>query len=154
MKIKELKKRPSHEDNKKLHSAYKQLENLLDILKSKELPEEVMSSVNQHIDEVNSISESEKELKKQIKKSQTSILKLIEKELQWVTKNHHRNLWLALGMAAFGLPLGVTFGMSMGNIGLLGLGLPIGMVIGLVLGTAMDKKAAEAGKQLDLEIKY
>jgi len=154
MKIKELKKRPSLEDNKKLHSAYKQLENLLDILKSKELPEEVMSSVNQHIDEVNSISESEKELKKQIKKSQTSILKLIEKELQWVTKNHHRNLWLALGMAAFGLPLGVTFGMSMGNIGLLGLGLPIGMVIGLVLGTAMDKKAAEAGKQLDLEIKY
>ena len=154
MKINELKKRPSLEDNKKLHSAYKQLENLLDILKSKELPEEVMSSVNQRIEEVNSISESEKELKKQIKKSQTSILKLIEKELQLVTKNHHRNLWLALGMAAFGLPLGLTFGTSMGNMGLLGLGLPIGMVIGLVLGTAMDKKAAEAGKQLDLEIKY
>ncbi len=57
-------------------------------------------------------------------------------------------------MAAFGLPLGLTFGTSMGNMGLLGLGLPIGMVIGLVLGTAMDKKAAEAGKQLDLEIKY
>ena len=57
-------------------------------------------------------------------------------------------------MAAFGIPLGVAFGTSAGNMGLLGVGLPIGMVIGMAVGSDMDKKAFKDGKQLDLEIKY
>ncbi len=57
-------------------------------------------------------------------------------------------------MAAFGIPLGVAFGISIGNMGLLGIGLPIGMVIGMAVGSVMDKKAVESGRQLDLEIKY
>jgi hypothetical protein len=93
-------------------------------------------------------------LRKQIKKTQSSILKLIEKELKLVTKNHYRNTWLAVGMAAFGLPLGAALGTSLGDIGLLGLGLPIGMVIGMAVGSGMDKKAFKDGKQLNLEIKY
>jgi hypothetical protein len=36
----------------------------------------------------------------------------------------------------------------------LGIGLPVGMVIGMAVGSGMDKKAFEAGRQLDLEIKY
>jgi drug/metabolite transporter (DMT)-like permease len=71
-----------------------------------------------------------------------------------VTKNHYRNTWLALGMGVFGIPLGVTFGVSLGNMGLLGIGLPIGIVVGLAVGSVLDKKAFEAGRQLDLEIKY
>ena len=71
-----------------------------------------------------------------------------------MTKNHYRNTWLALGMAAFGIPLGVAFGTSSGNMGLIGIGLPIGMVIGMAVGSGMDKKAVESGRQLDLEIKY
>ncbi len=58
---------------------------------------------------------------------------------------------MSLGMAAFGLPLGVVFGSSTGNMGLLGIGLPIGMVIGMGVGSKMDKKAFEEGRQLDLE---
>jgi hypothetical protein len=56
-------------------------------------------------------------------------------------------------MTSFGLPLGVAFGISIGNIGLLGLGLPIGMAIGLAVGTSMDKKAAAEGRQLAFEVK-
>ena len=62
-------------------------------------------------------------------------------------------MWLAIGMSAFGLPIGVAFGLSIGNIGLMAIGLPIGMAIGAAVGTGMDKKALEAGRQLDIEIK-
>jgi hypothetical protein len=154
MEIKELKKRPSIEQNKKLISAYAQFDKLLTELKKKELTEEIVKSINNGIDQINSVSESEKQLRKQIRKTQSSILKLIEKELKIVTKNHYRNTWLAVGMAAFGLPLGVAFGASVGNMGLLAIGLPIGMVIGMAVGSGMDKKAFESGRQLDLEIKY
>jgi hypothetical protein len=61
---------------------------------------------------------------------------------------------MAIGMSAFGIPLGVAFGTSLGNMGLLGIGIPIGMVIGMAIGSGMDKKAFEEGRQLDLEMKY
>ena len=154
MEIKELKKRPSIDQNKKLISAYAQFDQLLTELKKKELPEEIVKSINNGIDQINSVSESENELRKQIRKTQSGILKLIEKELKLVTKNHYRNTWLALGMAAFGIPLGVAFGTSIGNMGLLGIGLPIGMVIGMAVGSDLDKKAVKSGRQLDVEIKH
>ena len=77
----------------------------------------------------------------------------MEKEHKMVTKNHYRNTWLAQGMAAFGIPLGVAFGTSLGNMAYLGIGLPIGMAIGSAVGKRMDKKALEEGRQLDLELK-
>ena len=57
-------------------------------------------------------------------------------------------------MSAFGIPIGVAFGSSVGNMGLLAIGMPIGMGIGIAVGAHMDKKAADQGRQLDLEIKY
>ena len=154
MEIKELKKRPNFDQNTKLISAYAQFDKLLTELKKKKLPEEIVNSINNGIDQLNSVSESEKELRKQIRVSQSSILKLIEKELKIVTKNHFRNTWLAVGMAVFGIPLGVAFGASLGNMAFLGIGLPIGMAIGIAVGSGMDKKAFEEGRQIDLEIKY
>ena len=91
---------------------------------------------------------------KEIKKSQTGILKLVEKELKLVPKAHYRNIWLAVGMSAFGISIGVAFGLVFGNMAFLGLGLPLGMAIGVGVGTGMDKKAFEEGRQLDVEIKY
>lgn len=154
MEIRELKKKPNVGQNKKLISAYAQFDKLLTELKKKQLPDEIVNAINNEIDQINAISGSEKELRKQIKKTQSSILKLMEKALKLVPKNHYRNTWLAVGMAAFGIPLGVAFGASLGNMGLLGIGLPIGMVIGMAVGSVMDKKALEEGRQLDLEIKY
>jgi hypothetical protein len=96
----------------------------------------------------------EKDLSRQVKKSQTGILQMIEKEMKLVPKNRYRNMWLALGMASFGVPLGVVFGLSLGNMAFLGIGLPIGMGIGIAVGTALDKKAADSGNQLDLYINH
>jgi len=61
---------------------------------------------------------------------------------------------MALGMAAFGMPIGIVFGSIIGNMAFIGLGLPLGMVMGLALGTNKDKTAFEEGRQLNVEIKY
>lgn len=154
MKIKELKNRPNIDQHKKLYASYSQFNNLLTALRAKELPSETISSMNDGIDRLNAVSGSEKELEKEIKNTQSRIIKLIEKEHKLVTKNYYRNTWLAVGMAAFGIPLGVAFGTSLGNMAFLGMGLPIGMVIGIAVGSGMDKKAFEEGRQIDLEIKH
>jgi F0F1-type ATP synthase assembly protein I len=154
MEIKELKNRPDIDQNEKLYASYALFDELLMKLRTKELPDKTVKSINDGVDQINSVSESEEELRKQIKKTQSNIIKQIEKEHKLVTKNHYRNTWLAVGMAAFGIPIGVAFGASLGSMAFLAIGIPIGMVIGLAIGSGMDKKAFEEGRQIDLELKY
>ncbi len=154
MEIKKLKYRPDKYQDKKLNASCTQFDKLLVELRTKELPDKTVHSINDGIDQINAVSESEKELSKQIKNTQSRIIKLIEKEHKLVTRNHYRNTWLALGMAAFGIPLGVAFGASLGNMAFLAIGIPIGLVIGIAVGSGMDKKAFEEGRQIDLEIKH
>ena len=150
MKIQDLISRPEINKDVKLNKAYVQLEKLINELRNKELSDEVVDSINVTIEELNSISG--KGLRNQIKKRQSKIISLIEKEHKIVPKNHYRNTWLAIGMVAFGMPLGIAFGASLGNMGYLGIGLPIGLAIGIAIGTKMDKKAFEEGRQLSLEL--
>lgn len=154
MNIKELVNRPDLEKNQKLTNAYLQFNKLLLELTKRELPDELVEAINTEVDTLNSATGAEKQFKKQLKRSQTAILKRIEKEVKLVTKKHYLRLWMVLGMTIFGAPLGIAFGTSLDNMAFLGIGLPIGMAIGLVLGAGMDKKAFEEGRQLDLEIKY
>ncbi len=154
MEIKELKNRPGTDENRKLISLYSQFEKLLVELRKRELSEEIINSINTEIDEINAVSGSGKELRKKIKNTQSKIIKLIEKEHKLVTENHYRNTWLAVGMAAFGIPMGVAFGASFGNMAFVAIGIPVGMAIGIAVGSGMDKKAFEEGRQIELEIKY
>ena len=154
MEINELKKRKGIGGNKQLIDAYIQSEKLLMQLRKRKLPDEVVHSINTNIDLIDPDSGTEDELRKQLRKTQTDILRLIEKELKLVPKNHYRNIWLALGLAAFGVPLGVVFGISLGNMGYLAIGIPFGLSIGLAIGTGLDKKAADEGRQLDVEINF
>ncbi|MEJ8756151.1 hypothetical protein WG947_04025 [Pontibacter sp. H259] len=154
MQLKHLAPRPDIAQNQKLAKNFTQFGNLLDNLRHRELPEEIITYINNEIDLVNSTTASEKELAKQVSKSQSGIIKLLEKELKLVTINHYRNTWMALGMATFGLPLGVAFGASLGNMAFLGIGLPIGVAIGVAVGTSLDKKAIKNGTQLDIELTH
>lgn len=154
MDIATLKERHDLVQNSAEARLYLQLGELLKQLSSKDLPTTVTEKINKHISVLNNGNFEGRDLKKTVKRQQTEILKFVEKELKIVPKNYYRNLWLALGMSAFGLPLGVAFGLSIGNMGLMALGLPIGMVIGVAVGSSMDKKALERGRQLDIEIKY
>ncbi|MBT3383159.1 MAG: hypothetical protein HN778_14010 [Prolixibacteraceae bacterium] len=154
MEIKELNKRPNIAQNKRLNRKYGLFEKLIEELNKKDLPSEIVNSIINYIEEINAFSGSDRDFLKQIRKAQASILKLVEKELKLVTKNHYRNRWLAIGMAALGIPMGAAIGASIGNMSFIGYGIIMGMIIGITFGMGMDKKAKEAGKQLDVEIEY
>jgi len=153
MKYKELKTIPNIENDKKLNNKYEVFKKLINELEKRSLPDELNNIINQYIEEINSSSESSQYLKKQLKKSQSSILKAIEKELKLVPKNLYRNRWMILGMSMFGIPMGAAFGISSGNTSMLAVGIPLGMAVGISIGAGLDKKAFDEGRQLDLEIK-
>lgn len=156
---------PQMSEVKGLNEKFNAFQSLLIELQEKEIPAEIAGFINAKLDELNAISlsvvsnaanpsaGSAKEYKKLLAKIQDDIVKKLEKDLKIVTKNHYRNLWLAVGMASFGIPVGVAFGLSMGNMAFLGAGLPIGMCIGIVLGSYLDKKAEASGLQLNAELK-
>jgi len=152
MKITELVRRTNTEADKKLTARYDFLENLIKELNTRELPLEIMKVINQDIEMLNSFSGSVKDLLKLLGKKQTGILQLLEKELKLICKGHYRNMWLALGMATFGLPLGTALGLTLGNMAYIGIGLPLGLVLGMAYGTSLDKKACEEGRQLEVEL--
>jgi hypothetical protein len=153
MTIIELKERHDISGHSKLSEKYVQLGGLLRALKEKELPLEIIASVNQDIETLNASTLSGDALTKLVQQKQAKIIKLLEKALKIVPRNYYRNLWLAVGMSVFGLPIGVAIGVTSGNMGLLAVGLPIGMGIGILVGSEMDKKAFTEGRQLDIEIK-
>ena len=153
MTIKELNIRQDFSTDNKLNRIYSQFSELLNELRKKELNENIERSINESIDNLNSSTLSGTQLTKLVKQKQTAILKQVEKEQKIVPKNYYRTIWMLFGMSGIGLPIGVAFGLSIGNIGLLGLGLPIGMAIGLAIGMSFDKKALNEGRQLNIEIK-
>lgn len=122
-------------------------------LNNKEIPEKIAVQINSYVDSLSASSTDEKIFRKQLYKTQNKILALVKKELKLVPINHYRSVWMAIGMAAFGMPIGVAYGSAIGNMGLLAIGIPIGMVIGIAVGAGMDKKAKQEGKQLNVEIK-
>ncbi|MBC5836529.1 hypothetical protein [Flavobacterium muglaense] len=153
MNSKELNIRQDISTDNKLNRIYTQFSELLNELRKKELNKNIERSINESIDNLNSSTLSGTQLTKLVKQKQTAILKQVEKEQKIVPKNYYRTMWMLFGMSGIGLPIGVAFGLSIGNIGLLGLGLPIGMAIGLAIGMSLDKKALNEGRQLDIEIK-
>lgn len=154
MQLKELRIRPVVLTDEKPAKVLEQFVVLLEELRKKSLPEEIINSINYEIDRINTVEASGKLFIEQVRSSQGKVLKTLEKELKLVPINHYRNTWLAVGMAAFGLPLGAALGAVLGNMAFLSIGLPIGLAVGLAVGTSLDKKAEENGNQLQFEVKH
>lgn len=154
MNITPLNLRNSIFNNLKEKNNYDQLQQLLIAVAEKDIPDSVIEKINLVINFLNNVEVGNNRFQKMIKKAEADILKLLEKELKMVPVNHYKKLWMVLGMSAFGMPLGVAFGISVGNLGLLGLGFPIGMGIGVFFGISQDKKALAEGRQLAFEAKY
>lgn len=153
MDIKELNNRQDISTDNKLSRNYSQFGELLNELRKKELNQNVEKFINERVDNLNSSTLNGTQLTKLVKQKQTEILKQVEKEHKIAPKNYYRTIWMLFGMSGIGLPIGVAFGLSIGNLGLLGLGLPVGMAIGLAIGMSLDKKALNEGRQLGIEIK-
>ncbi|GLU43226.1 hypothetical protein [Allomuricauda sp. NBRC 101325] len=137
----------------KAKEAYDQFELLTIEIKKKRLPQEIVLAINKEINHLNSITDSDKVLRAEIRKVQSKIVGLLAQKLKIVPINYYRKTWFVLGMTVFGIPIGAALGVSLGNMAFLGIGLPIGMSIGIGLGAQMDKKAKEEDRQLDIELK-
>src|SRR5690606_32114964 len=152
MRIIELKERQDIIEDQRLNDDYARFNAILTQLRARELPNDFVERMNSDVQELNATTLAGNALKKFIKQKQADLLKRLEKELKIVPKNRYRNLWLAVGMSAFGIPIGVAMGVSIGNMAMLATGLPIGMAIGIGIGVGLDKKAQEEGRQLDVEV--
>ncbi|WP_430816065.1 hypothetical protein [Carboxylicivirga sp. RSCT41] len=150
-KIIQLKEVEPQDIPPKDYKEYIYMRRLVEELNKRDLPQGVVEFINDNLELINHAIENKYELKKQIKTSKKNILRFLEKQLKIVTKNHYRNLWMALGMTVFGVPMGIVWGQVTDNMGSLGIGIAIGMTIGLALGNSMDKKAAGEGRQLNIE---
>lgn len=151
MELKYLEIKHKSGDNHKLVKAAKVYEKLLEELHSREIPGEIITIVNKETDHINKSRSIDTLLAKEIKKATHRNLKLLAKQLKFVPKNHYRTLWTGMGMAVFGIPMGITYGMIFDNMAFMGIGIPIGMVIGMAVGAGMDKKAKSEGRQLDID---
>ena len=136
----------------KTKSAYEQFERLILEIKKKKLPEEIELVINKHITQLNSITDTDKTLRNEIRKEQSKIVGMLAQKLKIVPINYFRKTWFVLGMTVFGIPIGSALGLSLNNMAYLGIGLPVGMSIGLAMGSRIDNKAKEEGRQLDIEL--
>lgn len=153
MKINSLNiEKESFEDHK-LHYAKEQFVKLIQEIDKQKLPDDSIEFINDKIKVLNSISATDKSYRELLRKTQSEVLKMLEKQHKIVSKNHYLNKWLLVGMNAVGLPIGAALGISLNNIALLGIGLPIGMIYGYFVGKRFDKKAQTEGRQLDIELK-
>jgi hypothetical protein len=144
------KERPGLEARPKLQKDYEKLQRLLGELSGRDLPAALASRFRSRLDALNEIADGDPSLRKQVRKTYQSMMGTLQREMKWVPKGHYQSLWTGLGMAAIGIPLGVAFGLSLGNMAFMGIGLPIGLAIGISVGAGLDKKAAEEGRQLNL----
>lgn len=154
MEIQNLKEKPEIDLNRKSSKKYVQFQKLINELRNKELNDDVVIIINDNINSINSISSLDNQFSKRLKSAQSKILKVIEKHHKLATENHYRNIWLALGIGAFGVPIGVVIGAITGNMAFIAIGIPIGFGIGIAIGTMIDNNLKNQGKQLALEIKY
>lgn len=150
LKIYPVPTRKGIQDQKKLAKKYAKFKKLIDELGKRDLTPEVIASLNEKIESLNVISDTDKQLSSLLRKTQNSILKILEKELKIVPKNYYRTLWMGLGMAVFGVPIGIALSAGINNYGMLGAGFAIGIGIGLAVGSEMDRKASVEGRQLDV----
>lgn len=137
--------------SEKLQKSKDHLEAFLQAVAEKSPSDDLTELINTELKELNNHQGEAKALRRQILKKQNKLINLVMKQANWVPKHYYRNLWLVLGMSTFGVPIGVSAGLVLDNMGLLGLGLPIGMAIGLALGAAMDQKAQQEDRVLDFQ---
>lgn len=151
MKFIELKKRLSFYHNEGLSQGYENLENLLDELSKKEIPQSLVHIINEYVLLINSFPGTDAKLVKELRQSRNEILSMLQKQLQVVPRNYYQRMWTAIGITAFGLPMGIVFGVILNNLACMALALPMGLLFGIMIGSSLDKKALLSGKQLDID---
>ena len=114
-------------------------------------PDDVGDYFEQYATALDRSESTERALRRGISRTTTALLTYLEKQHGLVPPGHYRAQWMAIGMAAFGVPIGTAIGVVLDNMGLIGVGIPLGMVVGMAIGSGKDDAAAKDGLQLDME---
>lgn len=137
--------------SKTVQRSYQKLLLILEYLDGKTVPEKVEVQLNERIDKINAETDPKK-LGITIRKAYQRATQLLEKHMKVVPQRYYMMQWMAIGMAAFGLPIGVAFGTALDNMAFIGVGFGMGLPIGMAVGSAMDRKAEKEGRQLSFDV--
>lgn len=153
MEIRQLKHQQDLRNRPRLKQNHMQFEKFIEELNARKLPDQTVEIIDKHIEDLNASLLSGNAFNRLLIKKRKRIIKLLENKHKLVPKHYYRNRWMVVGICTFGIPIGVAFGASMGNMGFMTTGLPFGMVLGLAIGLGLDKKALKQGRQLNIELK-
>lgn len=147
--ILELTQVPGPSRPSKLNKYLGRLQRLTEALKKKDITSENEDVINTAIHHLNHFHGNDHELIGQAKLTYKRIYHYVIQEMKLVPAGYYQALWIGLGMAIFGLPMGVAMGAASGNFAFSGIGPAMGLPIGIAIGAEKDKKAAREGRQLD-----
>tara|TARA_R100001369_G_scaffold22674_3_gene41357 strand:+ start:23973 stop:24431 length:459 start_codon:yes stop_codon:yes gene_type:complete len=133
-------------------SHFQKFDSFLEELRRMELPPEVIVSLNNQLEKLHSFSGSEKQFFKKLKITKAVLLKILYKEVHVVPKNHYRNLWIALGLSAIGIPVGILLSLYLDNSIYIALGIALGSTMGVLIGNYLDNQAEEEGRQIEIYV--
>ncbi len=150
MKLAKLKWETEMVPDPKTNKALAKMLALLNDITSRKLPEEVKKQINAEIEWLNTVEI--RKLKKGLCKSHGQIIKVLCEKVKMVPISYYKTLWMSLGMAIFGVPMGVAFSAALNNYAFIGIGLPIGMVMGMAVGQKKDEEAKKNGLQLNVNV--
>lgn len=151
MKIYDIQPVIQRSQDQKTEARLRLLNQVLAELRKRDLEAETVERINAHLQRLDLI---EKPLTQNtISRTQSAILRLVERELGLVPRNYYRNIWMSVGMAVFGIPFGVLFGLALHNLSFMAIGFPLGLAIGIAVGTAKDQIALREGCQMDVELR-
>lgn len=146
MKVKTPPENAIFEGYKPSAEAYEKLQRLTQSLKSHRLPEDVIVEINEKMEQLSAATGTRKELLFLLQKTEKSILDLVRKRSGLIPENYYTYLWMPVGMAGFGLPLGAFVFALTDNPAFIGIGLPLGIGMGGLLGAMLDNKAKKENK--------
>lgn len=134
----------------KLTKAYARLQSILQIAQRNSLSASATEKINERIHTLNTSTKINGARYRLTTLTENEIIDILEQDLKLVPRGYHSKRWLAIGMSAFGISLGVVIGLLAKNMAFLGIGLPIGLGIGALIGNRMDAKAAAEGRQYEI----
>ena len=130
-----------------------ELQALLQEISFRDLPEDSVLVINRNTADIQTFEGSSEEEVKKAKTVKNEILKLLREKHYLVPEKYYTNLWMPLGMSAFGLPIGVVLFAFTDNPAFIATGLPLGLGMGGLYGAQLDKKAEAEGKVLRFQKK-
>lgn len=128
---------------KKEQKAVDHFNEIIDALNAKEIDENTVTYIHERMASI-----QENFSFNTIKKEESKVLDFVNKQHGYVAQNHYKSLWIALGMSAIGVPIGVGIGLALDQLGFMGIGIAMGLTVGIIIGSTKDKEAKKKGKQL------